>query len=55
MTQLVVSGQIDHQQAIELFQKLPQEERLRVEGIIVGLTLARSMEKPYTDGKRATK
>lgn len=40
---------------VNMIQKLPEQEQLRIEGIIVGIMLARNMEKPYTDGKRATK
>lgn len=41
MAQVIINEKVDAQNALELFQKLPQEERIRVEGIIVGLTLAR--------------
>ena len=40
-----MNEQIDNRKAMELFQKLPQEERIRVEGIIVGLTLARQQTR----------
>ena len=33
-------------EAIELLQKLPKEERLRVEGVIIGLSMANRQPHP---------
>ncbi len=40
MTKSAMNERIDSRKALEMFQQ-PQEERFRVEGIIVGMTLAR--------------
>lgn len=45
MTQAIINEKVDVRNALELFQRLPQEERIRVEGIIVGLTLAREQAR----------
>lgn len=50
MTQLITNERIDSRKALEMFQQLPQEERFRVEGIIVGMTLAR--EQPHPEERR---
>ena len=46
MTQVITNEKVDVRNAVELFQNLPEEERIRVEGIIVGLTLAREQPRP---------
>lgn len=46
MTQSAMNERIDSRKALEMFQQLPQEERFRVEGIIVGMTLAREQPCP---------
>lgn len=46
MTKSAMNERIDSRKAPEMFQQLPQEERFRVEGIIVGMTLAREQTHP---------
>ncbi len=46
MAQAIVNEKADIRDALEMFQKLPQEERLRVEGIVIGMTLAREQGRP---------
>ena len=46
MTQVITNEKVDVRNAVELFQNLPEEERIRVEGIIVGLTQAREQPRP---------
>ena len=50
MTQPATNERIDSRKALEMFQQLPQEERFRVEGIIVGMMLAR--EQPHPEERR---
>ena len=52
MTKRVVSERLDRCEAVELFQKLSQEERIRVEGIIIGMTLARAEQGRTPGGER---
>ena len=50
MTKSAMNERIDSRKALEMFQQLPQEERFRVEGIIVGMTLAR--EQTHSEERR---
>lgn len=50
MTQSATNERIDIRKLLEHLQQLPQEERFRVEGIIVGMMLAR--EQPHPEERR---
>ena len=52
MTQRITNERLDRCEAVELFQKLSQEERIRVEGIIIGMTLARTEQGRTPGGER---
>lgn len=52
MFKATTEERMDRRKAVEMFQRLPKEERIRVEGIIVGLTLAREQSRTPTGERR---